>query len=174
MARTKEQKKQDVAGYREKISSSKAVYLIEPKGITPNEATELKKTLFDMDSQFNVIKNSLFKLALKDEGLSIDEDLFDGPNAAVFASEQSLSEAAKLISKFIKDSEKAVIKGGFLDGRFISKEEVEALASLPSRDQLIAQVVGTMNTPISGFVNVLAGNLRSILYVLNAVKEQKA
>lgn len=174
MAKTKDQKKQGVIEYRDRIKSSKAVYFIEPKGITPNEATQLKKTLFDMNSQFNVIKNSLFKLALKDEGMETDAALLDGPNAAVFASEEKLSEAAKVISKFIKDSEKAVIKGGLLDGRFISKEEVEALASLPSRDQLIAQVVGTMNAPISGFVNVLAGNVRSILYVLNAVKEQKA
>ncbi|MBN1915424.1 50S ribosomal protein L10 [Candidatus Dojkabacteria bacterium] len=174
MAKTKDEKKQSVAEYRDRLRLSKAVYLIEPKGITPNEATELKKALFNLNSQFNVVKNSLFKLALKDEGMDLDEDLLDGPNAAVFTSEQSLSEAAKIISKFIKDSEKGEIKGGILDGKFVSKDQVEALANLPSREQLLAQVVGTMYAPVSGFVNVLAGNIRSILYVLNAVKEQKA
>lgn len=173
MAKSKEQKKTAVSEYRDWVKASKAIYLIQPSAITPNEATKLKKELYAVDSQFNVIKNSLFKLALEEEGLTLDESMFEGPNAAVFASDK-MSEAAKILSKFIKDTEKGMVKGGILDGKFIAREKVEALASLPSREQLLAQVVGTMNAPVSGFVNVLAGTVRSFLYVLNAIQTQKA
>lgn len=173
MAKSKDQKKAAVTEYRDWIKASKAIYFITPSAITPNEATKLKKELYTLDSQFNVIKNSLFKLALEDEGLTLDESVFEGPNAVVFTTDK-MSEAAKVLSKFIKDTDKAAVKGGILDGRIIAKEQVEALASLPSREQLLAQVVGTMNAPVSGFVNVLAGTMRSFLYVLNALQAQKA
>jgi len=173
MAKSKDQKKAAVSEYKDWIKASKAIYLVSPSSITPNEATKLKKELFTLDSQFNVIKNSLFKLALEEEGISLDESLFEGPNAAIFASDK-MSEAAKVITKFIKDTEKATVKGGILDGKSIAKEQVEALASLPTREVLLAQVVGTMNAPVSGFVNVLAGTMRSFLYVLNALQAQKA
>ncbi len=173
MAKSRNQKTQEVQEYKDRLKTSKAVYFIEPKGVTPNEATALKKSLYGLNSQFNVIKNSLFEIALKDEGMTVDAAVLEGPNAAIFSSDQ-ISESAKIISTFIKESEKAEIRGGLLDGKFISKEQVEALASLPSREQLLAQVVGTMNAPVSSFVNVLAGNVRSILYVLNSIKEQKA
>ncbi len=172
MAKTKEQKKQTVDEYKTKIESSKALYFIEPAGITPNEATQLKKQLNDLNSQFNVVSNSLLKIALKEENLDASEELLTGKNAIIFSSD-SISETASLIKKFIDTTEKAQVKGGILDGKLLSKEDVLALAILPSREQLLAQVVGTMNAPISGFVNVLAGNIRSIINAINAIKKQK-
>jgi large subunit ribosomal protein L10 len=172
MSKTKEEKKQVVDEYKTKIQSSKALYFIEPAGITPNEATELKKAFIELDSTFNVVSNTLLKIALQEENIEATEELLTGKNAIIFSSD-NVSETAKVIKKFIDDSEKATVKGGLLDGKVLSKEDVLSLASLPSREVLIAQVVGTMNAPISGFVNVLAGNVRSIMNVINAIKDQK-
>jgi large subunit ribosomal protein L10 len=171
MSKTKLDKKDMVDDYKAKLKGSKAVYIIEPTAVTPNEASELKKKLFDLDSTFNNVKNSLFKIAMEEEGMESGLEI-TGKNAVIFAGEK-ISEAAKALKEFIKDTEKIVIKGGFLNGEEIKKEQIEALADLPSREQLLGQVVGTMNAPISGFVNVLAGNVRGIVNVLNAIKEKK-
>jgi len=173
MAKTKEQKKELVNEYKDKIKNAKALYFIEMKGIGANETSAIKKELYDLDSSFNVVKNRLFQIALEEENLKSSDDTKDGQQAVIFASEEGLTTAAKIISDFIKETEKAEIKSGILDDQIISREDVIELANLPGRDELIARVVGTMNAPITGFVTVLSGNMRNLVNVINAVKEQK-
>lgn len=172
MAKTKAQKKGMVEELSKKIADAKAIFVIAPKAINPNEAAELKIKLAEIGGEYHVIKNTLFKIALKEAGLAELESLNNGQNAVIFIGENS-PEAAKIMQKFIKDSEKAQFRQGFLDGKKLEGSQINALADLPSREQLIAQVIGTMNAPISGFVNVLAGNVRSVITVIDAIRAQK-
>jgi large subunit ribosomal protein L10 len=176
MARTKKQKKLMVEKYKEQIANSKALFVLEPSGLNANQAVAIKKQLVGYNASYNVVKNSLFTRALTENNMKLEDENFENPKGIVFTSEQ-VSESAKVISEFLKvkenkDSIKVLF--GFLDKKQISAEKVQELANLPTRDVLLAQVLATMKAPISGFVNVLAGNMRKVLYLLNAIKEQKA
>jgi large subunit ribosomal protein L10 len=170
MALTKAKKKALVEDYKSKIQNSKAMFVLRPQGITPNEASELKKKLYDQDSSFNVVKNTLFRIALKDANAEIE--VSEGENAVIFAGED-FPGVAKTITEFIKESKKAEIRNGFVEGKLIDKVQFETLSNLPTRDVLVAQVLATMQAPITSFVRVLNGNLVGFARVVNAIKEQK-
>ncbi|MBD3362437.1 50S ribosomal protein L10 [Candidatus Dojkabacteria bacterium] len=172
MARTREQKKQLVNEYVEKLKHSKAFFVLEQNALTANQAVEIKKSLFDLDSSFNVIKNSLFKLALSEFSIE-EDDIEQNPKAVVFSSDKT-SESAKVIKNFI-DENKDILKFqfGYIEDQKVEAEEILELATLPSYEVMLAQTIGTMNAPINGFVNVLAGTIRNFGNIVNAIKEQK-
>lgn len=175
MARSKEQKQQLVEDYKEKIKGAKALFVIEPKGLSANESVEIKKALYDLDSSFNVVKNSLFKIALTESEFEVRDEITTNQKAIIFSGEQ-ISESAKVIKEFLSKKEnkdKMEFVLGYLDGKLIEGSQIRELADLPSKDVMLAQVLATMKAPISGFVNVLAGNTRNLVNVLNAIKEQK-
>ena len=100
----------------------------------------------------------------------------DGKLAAIFSYEDEIA-AAKILGNFRKDKDKEArvfFLGGILENKLLTKAEVEALSNIPSRQELYGRLVGTMNAPISGFVNALAGNLKNLVYVLKAIEEKKA
>ena len=97
----------------------------------------------------------------------------EGQLAFVYGGEDEVS-AAKIISKLGKDNENLKMLGGVLEGKAMDQAEITALSKLPSKDELLAKVVGSLKAPISGFVNVLGGNLRGLVYTLKAIKEQKS
>lgn len=174
MAKSKNQKEELVKSYQQKLKKAKAVYMLKPKGVNPNEATALKKELYTLDSSYNTIKNNLFKIALQQEGLPEMESLESGAHAVLFSGDQ-VSETAKVITNFIKNAEdKMEIIGGILEGNKISAEQIKSLAELPSKDQLLGQLLSVFNGPIRGFVTVAQGNIREFVYLLNAIKEAKA
>jgi large subunit ribosomal protein L10 len=179
MSKSREQKKELLDDYREKINEAKALYFITAKSIPASEIIDVKKELYDLNSSYNVIKNTIFQLALEKEGIDKPDNIDSGQHGVVFAHEDSLSEAAKIIYEFIKKKNKEKelgleIKAGILDKEPIAASQVNELAQLPSREQLLGQVVGTLNAPISGFVNALADNIKKFGYALNAVKTQKS
>lgn len=171
MALTKDDKKALIERYKGKISEAKALFVLKPQAITPNEASELKKKLYEQDSSLNVVKNTLFKIALKDSGIQIEIE--GGENAIVFAGDD-FPAVAKIIKEFIKETEKAEIQRGFVEGQIIGVDQFNTLADLPSRDVLIAQVLSTIEAPISSFVRILSGNISGFINVVNAIKEQKS
>jgi large subunit ribosomal protein L10 len=176
MARTKAQKVELKDAYVAKINETKAIYLLEPSGLTANQAVDIKKKLYDLGSTYSVIKSSIFKIALKEAGRPVPSVLDSVGKSAVFVSGDQISEAAKVINEFTKVKENKdvlVIKAGILFDNEISDSQVKALAELPSREVLLAQVLSTMNAPITGFVNVLAGTIRNLVNVVNAIKEAK-
>ncbi len=174
MSRTRTQKTEMIKNYEEKIKASKAIYIVEPKGVDANETVDMKKELFDLDASYNVIKNTLFKLAMEKSSMPVPEGIEENPKAVVFAGEKT-SEAAKVIANFIKKKKnKMEIVVGLLDGNIITREQVQELADLPSREEMLAKTIATMQAPVSGFVNVLAGNVRSIINVINEIKAQKS
>ncbi|MDD5396463.1 MAG: 50S ribosomal protein L10 [Candidatus Moranbacteria bacterium] len=171
---TKNQKIELVKELSEKIKVAKSLVFVDFKGLKVKDLTELKKSLRAEGVGYFVVRKTLLDIALKNagiEGVSIKG--MEG-QVAISLSNNDEVAAAKIIDTFAKTNENIKLLGGVLGTQVMSAAEVKALAKIPSKEQLLGQLVGTLNAPISGFVNVLAGNLRGLVQVLNAVKEQKA
>lgn len=168
---TKEQKKQLVEYVRERVQISKSLVFIDYRGLTVAEFGEIKKTLRREGSELRVIKKRLLERAAKDAGVEVNAKDLEGQVAVAFSLQDEVS-AAKIIESFAKKNEKIKMLGGVLDKVQISADSVKALAKLPSKQELIAQVVRTINAPVSSFVQVLSGNIRGLVQVLKAVSEK--
>jgi len=169
---TKEQKKKLVKDLAEKLKNSKATVFSDFKGLNVKDMTALRAELREKNVDMQVIKKTLLTIAMKDAGVELDATKFEGQIAVAVAHEDEV-EAAKIIAKMAKVNENLKIVGGLLGKNILTKEEVMALSKLPSKDELLAKLVGTLNAPVSGFVNVLAGNLRGLVQVLKAAGEAK-
>lgn len=174
MPKTKEQKRDILADLKDKISRSKSIVFttFDALGVKDNE--ELRRNLKKENGEYYVSKKTLMDIAFKDSNFSdLEIKNLPGKVAVVFAYEDEVSPA-KVIFNFKKDNEgKISFVGGILDGKFIGADEVENLAQLPSKHELYAKMLGSLNAPISGFVNVLSGNIRSLVNVLKAISEKK-
>lgn len=157
----------------EKLSSSKSVVVTDYKGLDVAKITELRKKLREAGVEYRVIKNTLARIAAKNAEMEDLNELFVGPTAIAFGIEDAVAPA-KVLVDFAKEHEELEIKGGALDGALIDAAKVKALAEIPPREVLLAKALGSLKSPINGFVNVLAGNLRGLVQVLNQIKEQKA
>lgn len=171
MAKTKQEKEKLIEQYIERLKEAKATFVIAPTGITPNEANQLRSKLLNNNSTLNTVKNSLFKIALDKTKKDIEDIDLSGENAVIFC-EGEISGSAKFVYDFLDEIRKGKIKGGFLDGSFLSKEEIEALAKLPPREVLLIQTINTFQAPISGFIRVLNANILNLINVLNNISEK--
>lgn len=153
--------------YKNKIAASKALLFVRPNALSANEAVEFKKQLSAVGAEFNVIKNTLFKIALTEAGMPEISDLADGANAVVFAGEDFVA-AAKAIKEFASKLEDKIVSGvGILDSNLLTKVQVTELADMPPREVIISQILGILEQPMSGVVNVLEDSMRSVVYVLD-------
>ena len=156
----------------ERVSKAKAVYLANYKGLTYFELNSVRQALKEQGNDFRVVKNRLLKIALKKNDIEgLDELLVDQTAVALVYDEPTT--AAKEFKKFDKELKNFEIKGGYLDGQVLSKDDVVALADIPSREELLAKMLGSMSAPLSNFVSLLANIPRSLLNVLNAIKDKK-
>lgn len=169
---TKQQKKELVKELAEKIKASKAVVFSDFRGLTVKNMTALRSELREKGVEMQVLKKTLISIALKDAGVDLDVRKMEG-QIAIAVSKEDEVEAAKIIAKAAKANENLKIVGGLLGSTILSEEEVMNLSKLPTKEELLAKLVGTLNAPVSGLVNVLAGNLRGLVQVLKAVSEQK-
>jgi len=173
MAKTKAQKQEALESLKEKISQMKSAVFVNFSGIPVKEVDQLRNSCKDENVEYTVTKKTLLKKALTEkEFVGVEDKDFTGEVATVMGFEDEVAPA-RIISKFAKDHGNMAILGGVLEGLIIDSEKVNALAKLPSRDELIAKTVGSIAAPLSGMVNVLAGNLRNFVYALNAIKEKK-
>lgn len=172
MAKTRLQKEQAVQSLVDGLQGATSVVFANYQGVPVADMEALRAKCREAGVTCIASKKTLVGTALKNAGLDIDTKSFQGGVAAFFGSDEV--SAPKVVADFAKDHELVTIFGGVLEGKHVDIAQVKALAALPNREQLLAQLVGTLNAPISGFVNVLAGNLRGFVNVLNAVKEQKA
>lgn len=172
MARTRKYKEKLVDSYRESLAKNKYMFIVKPSGVSANESVQLKKDLIGVGSSYNIIKNSIFSIALEKEGLPALDALKQEEHAAIF-SDENVTEAAKIIQKFAKETEKLEIQAGLYEGRHITGEEVVSLANLPSKEVLIAQAISMFNAPITGLLNVVNANTRNLVFVLKAIADQK-
>ncbi|MDK2919819.1 MAG: large subunit ribosomal protein [Candidatus Petromonas sp.] len=167
-----EAKKQLVQEIKDNISNSQAVVLVDYRGLNVEEVTELRKKFREAGVQYKVYKNTMMRFAFKDAGLEDFNKYLTGPNAIAYSLEDAVAPA-KISYEFSKEHKNLEIKAGVVDGKVIDFEGVKSLADLPPKEVLIAQVLGGLNGPISGFANVLQANIRNLVYALNAIKEKK-
>jgi large subunit ribosomal protein L10 len=139
---------------KNRVQSSPYIILTNYKGMTVPELSELRKRLRPSGAKFTVVKNTLLRLAARDSGLPEFTAMLEG-QVAIVAGSQDVCAAAKIIKNFNSEFSKPLIKGGVLDGAVLTSEQVIALADLPSREALLAQILGLLNAPASKLVRLL-------------------
>ena len=167
-----EDKRQLVEEIKNKFQEAQSAVLVDYRGLNVEEVTELRSKFRTEGVDYKVYKNTMMRFAVREAGLEGLSEHLVGPTAVAFGLEEPVG-AAKIINEFSKKHKNLEIKAGMVDGKVINIEEVRDLANLPSREELIAKVLGGFNSPITGFVNVLQGNIRGLALALNAIKEQK-
>lgn len=173
MAKTRQQKEQTIEDLVNQIKTTKAAVFANFQGLSVPESDELRGKCREANVTYTATKKTLLGKALSEAGMDVDTKTFQGGIAAMFGTDDEVAPA-QIVANFAKGHEVVSIFGGILEGQYIDAAKVTELSKLPSKHQLYAKLVGTLNAPVSGFVNVLSGNLRGLLNVLNGIKEGKA
>jgi large subunit ribosomal protein L10 len=168
----RQEKVKAVEELKDKFGRSVAAILTDYRGLDVAEITELRKRLREQDVEFKVVKNTLAKLAIKDYDYNLDEYL-EGPTAVAFSYEDPVAPA-KILNEFAKAHKELEIKAGVIEGKLAGIDVIKELATLPSREELLAKAVGSIQAPIAGLVGVLQGTISNLVYTLQAVQEKKA
>ncbi|MBU2235740.1 50S ribosomal protein L10 [Patescibacteria group bacterium] len=174
MPKTRDQKEEIVKTLAERLTEMKSVVFINYSGLNVKSFETLRNQLREEQVECNVVKKTLIERALKQAKLEgIDINSLEGQVAVAMGFNDEVAPA-RILRTFQKDNEALDMLGGILEGNYIDKAKVLELADLPSREQLLAQFVGSLRAPLSGLVNVLQGNMRGLINALNAIQEQKA
>lgn len=166
-----ERKETAVAELRDRLAAAQNLFLTDYQGLTVDEITKLRGELRKDGNTYSVVKNTLFRIAGGDVATALDAFLA-GPTGIVFAGSDPVAPA-KAIKTFGDATKKLAIKAAYIDGKVVGAAQVEALAKLPPRIELIARLVGSLASPLRGLVTVLSGNQSGLVRVLNAIREQK-
>lgn len=169
---TKGQKEKIVKELSDKLDRQKILFLTDFRGISVMNSQELRRELKKTDADYKVARKTLFDRALDAKGLEYKTRELEGEVGAAFCYGEE-SAPAKVLVKFAKDHETFKILGAILGGKFLGEKDVTALAKLPTREVLLAQVVGAMQAPIRGLAAVLQANIRNLAVVLQKVEDQK-
>ena len=170
--KTKAQKQAEIDAIKELLNGAAGVVLVDFCGLTVDQDTDFRRKMREAGVKYGVFKNTLISKAAQELGIeNLDQIL--SHNTALAVSAEDAVAPAKVVSEFAKKHDKVVIKAGLLEGKVVTVAEVKALAALPSKEVLIAKMLGSMNAPITGLVNVLQGTIRNAVYVLEAVRKQK-
>ena len=164
-------KKQAVLELSKKISNAGSMILADYRGLTVEEDTELRVAMREEGIEYKVIKNNYIRHAVEGTDIAQLKTILFGPTAVALSDDEILP--SKVLAKFAKKFKAFEIKGGIVDGKIVEIDEINALAALPSKDELIAKMLGSLNSPISGFVNVLNGNIKGLVVALNSIAEKK-
>lgn len=155
-----------------RLAASQSLFLTDYAGLTVSEITKLRGELRKDGSTYAVVKNTLFRIAAGDLAAQL-ETFLAGPTGIVFAGEDPIAPA-KALKTFSDNVKKVAVKAAYIDGRVVDAKQVDILAKLPPKLELVAKLVGTLANPLRGLVTVLSGNQSGLVRVLNAVREQKA
>lgn len=166
------QKQQIVDELTVKLKNSIAGVLVDYQGITVEDDTALRSNLRKAGVEYAVVKNTLLSKACDIVGFEDMKTVLNGMTAMAI-SENDPVAAAKILAEYAEKHDNYKIKLGFVQGKVISSAEVGQLAKLPSKEELIAKMLGSMNAPISGLVTVLNGNIRGLVVALNAIREKQ-
>ena len=173
-----DQKRELVKNLANDLKEAKGIVLTNYRGLTVAKDTELRRELRAANVTYRVVKNTMLRLAADEAGLNGFDSHLEDTTALAFSKEDAVAPA-KIICGFIKKNKLEepgilTVKVGAVEGKVIEAKEVKALASLPSREELIAKLLGSMNAPIANFVGVTQGIIRNFVGVLDAVRAQKA
>lgn len=174
-AKVLSEKQAIVAELTEKLSSAAAGVFVDYKGISVAEDTALRVEMRKNGVDYFVVKNTLARFAVKEANLEGLLPILEGTTSLAICQGDPVA-AAKVVAEFSKkmNGEKFLIKAGFVDGKVIGPEEVKALAELPSKEVLVATVLGTMMAPVRGLATVLDANISGLARVMQAIADQKA
>ena len=166
-------KQETVTEIKANIADASAVLLVEYRGLTVKQISELRANLREAEGQMVVYKNRLTEIALRELAYPSLGELLQGPTACVFVNGDPVA-AAKALKKFKTVSDKLVLKGGLLGMQVIDASGAEKLATLPSREELLAKLLGTLQNPMRGAVTVMSGPARGLVTALDAIVKQKS
>jgi len=169
---TKAFKSEKIDAIKAKIEKAQVAVVTEYKGYTVEEITKLRRELQKEDGDYMVTKNTLTKVAVKGTEYEALSELMSGPIAIAFGFGDQVSPA-KVVSNFIKASKKGEILGAVLDGKLLSADEAKALANLPSKDELYAKMLGSINSPATGITLGINAVMASLTRAMAAVRDQK-
>ena len=173
MSANLEAKKQVVEEIKEKIKNSKSVVFVKSLGLTVAEDTDLRKEFRSKQVEYKVLKNTLIKRAFNDLGVTDFDEELNGPTSVAFGQDET--SAAKIVVGAAKKYDtKLVVKCAYVEGSKVDVNGVKELAAMPSKEELVAKMLGSLQAPISKFVGVLSAIPRSLVIALNAIAEQKA
>ena len=167
-----ETKQQIAEDLHDKFAKSAIIVLTDYKGLDVAAINDLRRKLRESDIEYQVVKNTLLVRAAEDTEVALIKDHFKGPSAVAISYDDPVAPA-KVLTQFVKDNGKLEIKVGVLNGKVLDAQAIKALALLPSREVMLAQLLATLNAVPTSFVRVLAEVPRSLLNVLTALKDQK-
>ncbi len=170
---TKAKKTQTVDDLRTALLNSKLTVIQDYQGTTVSQLTTLRREVQKAGGEFTVAKNTLVKLAVKEQSYAktLNEYLV-GPTAVVYTDGDPVP-VAKALTEYLKTVKKTAIKGGVLEGKKVSEDDIKAIASLPSKEVLISKMLGSLNAPAQNIVYALSGVSRNLVCVLDAIRKQK-
>ncbi|HPI67511.1 MAG TPA: 50S ribosomal protein L10 [bacterium] len=172
MPKTKAQKQKVLDTVNQKIGQSKSIIFSTFEKLPVNDDFALRQELKKEGANHEVVKKTLLNKILADKNIT-DLKIEDLRGNITVTTSPDEIVGAKILAKFIKNKENFKIIGGMLENKWLNAENIIALSRLPSKDELIAKTIGTIKAPLGGLVNVLAGNLRNLVNVLNALKDKK-
>lgn len=165
-------KKAKVEELSKKIKEAKSFVLADYRGLTVEQDTQLRRAMREAGIEYTVQKNSIVRFAAKENGYDDLDEYLNGPTAIALSVEDPVSPS-RVLAKFAKDFNKLEIKAGIVEGKVLDLEGIKSIANLPSREELVARVVGGLSGPLYGIVNVLNANIRGLAVALNAIVEKK-
>lgn len=168
----KQKKEKVVQEVGSKLRELRYLFLAEYSGMTVAQMTRLRRELRNVGTEFTVIKNTLLKIASKGTRAEALQDKFEGPNAIISIHKDPTS-AARVIAGIAKEVPSLKLKAGYLDDRVITVEDILKLATVPSREVLLAKLVGVLKGQPARLVYALSGNINKLVLVLNSIKNQK-
>lgn len=168
-----QQKQAYVEELAEKLKDSVAGVVVSYMGITVADDTALRRKLREAGVDYAVVKNSMLRRAAEKVGLEGMDNVLEGSTALAVSPTDHVA-AAKILSEYAEKSKTFEIKAGYVEGKVIDAAAVSELAKMPPKEVLVAKVLGGLNAPISGFVNVLNGNIRGLVVALNAIAEKQS
>ena len=163
----------EVEAITAKIKSAQSMVLADYTGLTVLQMTAFRRTCRANSVECRVVKNRLARIAADNAEMAIMKDHLTGPTAIMFGPESQV-DAAKMVVDFAKDNEAMEIKGGFLDGEYLDKSQIVALSKVPSKDELIAMMMASINSPLTGVAMVMNGVAVALARAIDAVAKQKA
>ncbi len=166
------QKEAVVERLREDLEPGGHLILAEYRGLTVEEISQFRKKVRSVSGKVRVMKNTLVRHAVKGTEKDVLTDLLTGPNALVFTKEDPVP-LVKIVAEASKNFEAVKVKGGVIEGRVVSPEEILRIATLPSREQLLGKALGSISAPLQGFMNVCQGVTRNLVYVLESIRQAK-
>ena len=169
---TKAFKSEKIDAIKSKIEKAQVAVITEYKGLSVEEITKLRREIQKNGGGYMVTKNTLAKIAVKGTEYELLTDKLTGPIALAFGFDDPVTPA-KAVTKFIKETKKGEILGAVLDGKLLSIEETKALAELPTKEELFAKMLGSINSPASGIVGCVSGVMAALTRAVAAVRDQK-